>query len=286
MKKTALYNFVIALSLIGCTPTVSDIYITPNGEEFKNGELVFSSIEEGINSVAQLRKEGVQNTLTIHLRAGDHRITSPVRIQPELGPLKLIGEGMDKTVVKGSKVLNSKWEKFNDHIWVAKLQKEDNFDQLFINGNRQILARYPNYDENGGHWQGHAEDAISPERIKTWANPVGVIVHAMHSGEWGGFHYVSTGIDENGELVLSGGHQNNRPSNMHAKYRMVENVFEELDAPGEWFLDKNYRLFFWPAEETDLGNALIEGVQLKHLVEVVGTEEIPVKNIEISGIKS
>ena len=285
MKRTALYNFVIALSLIGCTPTVSDIYITSNGEEFKNGELVFSSIEEGINSVAQLRKEGVRNTLTIHLGAGDHRITSPIRIQPELGPLKLIGEGMDKTVVKGSKVLNPKWEKFNDHIWVAQLHKEDNFDQLFVNGNRQILARYPNYDENGGHWQGHAEDAISPERIKTWANPVGVIVHAMHSGEWGGFHYVSTGVDENGELVLSGGHQNNRPSKMHAKYRMVENVFEELDAPGEWFLDKNYRLFFWPANESDLGNALIEGVQQKHLVEVVGTEEIPVKNIEISGIK-
>ena len=23
----------------------------------------------------------------------------------------------------------------------------------------------------------------------------------------------------------------------HEKYRFVENIFEELDAPGEWFLD-------------------------------------------------
>jgi len=285
MKKIALYNFVIALFLIGCSPTVSDIYITSNGEEFKNGELVFSSIEEGINTVAQLRDEGVQNTLTIHLMAGDHRISSPIRIQPELGPLKLIGEGSDKTVVKGSKVLNSKWEKFNDHIWVAQLQKDDDFDQLFVNGNQQILARYPNYDENGGHWQGHAADAISPERIKTWANPVGAIVHAMHSGEWGGFHFVSTGVDENGELILSGGYQNNRPSKMHVKYRMVENVFEELNAPGEWYLDRDNRLYYWPTEGVDLANALTEGVQLKHLVEVIGNEENPVTDIEISGIK-
>ena len=202
MKQKALYYFVFALSLIGCSPSVSDIYITANREIYKNGELVFGTINEGINAVDQLRKEGNKNTLTLHLMEGEYRISAPIRISPEIGPLNIIGEGVGKSVVKGSKLLNPQWEKFNDHIWVAQLQKEDDFDQLFVNGHKQILARYLNYDENGGHWQGHAEDAISPERIKTWDNYIGVIVHAMHSGEWGGFHYVSTGIDENGDLKL------------------------------------------------------------------------------------
>lgn len=285
MKLKALYYFVFALSVIGCSPTVSDIYITANKEAYNNGALVFGSINEAISAVAQLRKEGNKNTLTLHLMEGEYRMSDPIRITSELGSLNLIGEGDGKSVVKGSKLLNPKWEKYNDHIWVAQIGKEDSFDQLFVNGHKQILARYPNYDENGGHWQGHAEDAIAPERVKTWSNPKGAIVHAMHSGEWGGFHYVSTGVDENGELILSGGHQNNRPSKMHAKYRLVENVFEELDAPGEWFLDKENKLYYWPNEGTDIGNVLVEGVQQKHLLEILGSEENPVRDIEISGIK-
>ncbi|GGW28276.1 PDZ domain-containing protein [Arenibacter certesii] len=285
MKKTAPFILMIALCLIGCSPSASDIYITTSGGESKNGKLVFNTIEEGLNAVVHLRSEGVQNTLTIHLMEGEHRLSSPIRIKPEHGPLKIVGKGADKTIIKGSKLLTPKWEKYNDNIWVAQLQKEDNFDQLFVNGNQQILARYPNYNENGGHWQGHAADAISSERVKTWTNPEGAIIHAMHSGEWGGFHYVSTGVNENGELILSGGHQNNRPSDMHNKYRMVENVFEELDAPGEWYLDVDYKLFYWPTEGGDITNALIEGVQQKHLLEIVGVEKNPVRDIEISGIR-
>ncbi|MDX1326594.1 MAG: PDZ domain-containing protein [Arenibacter sp.] len=285
MKKTVPFILVIALCLISCSPSVSDIYISANSGESKNGELVFNTIEAGFDAVTYLRSEGEQGSLTIHLREGEYRISSPIRIQPEHGPLKIVGEGVDKTIIKGSNVLVPKWEKYNDNIWVAQLRKEDNFDQLFVDGKQQILARYPNYNEKGGHWQGHAADAISPERIKTWARPQGAIIHAMHSGEWGGFHYVATGIDENGELILSGGHQNNRPSDMHNKYRMVENVFEELDAPGEWFLDEDHKLFYWPKEGVDISKALIEGVQQKHLLEVVGVENNPVRDIEISGIR-
>jgi hypothetical protein len=285
MNKKALFYVALALSLIGCSTTVSDIYISVSKEEFSNGEVVFSTIGEGINAVGQLRKEGSTDTLNIHILEGEHRLGSTIRISPELGPLHLIGEGVGKSVVKGSQILHPKWEKYRDQIWVAQLQKEDSFDQLFVNGNKQILARYPNYDENGGHWQGHAADAIAPERVKNWSNPKGAIVHAMHSGEWGGFHYLATGIGENGELILSGGYQNNRPSKMHAKYRMVENVLEELDSPGEWFLDKDHKLFYWPTKGTDLANVLVEGVQQKHLLEVVGSEENPVRDIKISGIR-
>ena len=82
MKQKALYYFVFALSLIGCSPTVSDIYITANKEAYKNGELVFSTINEGLNAVTQLRKEGNKNTLALHIMEGEHRINAPIRISP------------------------------------------------------------------------------------------------------------------------------------------------------------------------------------------------------------
>lgn len=37
---------------------------------------------------------------------------------------------------------------------------------------------------------------------------------------------------------------------MHHTYRMVENIFEELDAEGEWYFDKEtHTLYFYPPRE-------------------------------------
>jgi hypothetical protein len=109
----------------------------------------------------------------------------------------------------------------------------------------------------------------------------------MHAGEWGGFHYVISGKDEKGEAILEGGYQNNRQSaGMHDTYRMVENVFEELDSPGEWFLNKDsMTLYYWPEKGADPKNTLIEGVHLKHLIDIKGDEKNPIKNVLIEGIK-
>ncbi|QCX41082.1 PDZ domain-containing protein [Aureibaculum algae] len=278
---------ILMLMFIGCKPIVSDLYVSKNNDssDFNDGKIVLSTLEEAINKVNRLRNNGKLHPITIHLEAGEHRITSPIRIGNEQGSLKLIGAGNDKTIIKGSKKLNLSWQKHNSTIWIAKVEKNEIFDALYINGKPQIMARYPNYEENGGHWQGHAADALSKERISSWSNPIGAFLHVMHSGEWGDFHYKITEIDENGEAKLIGGHQNNRPSKMHEKYRMVENVFEELDSPGEWYLDTHDNLYYWPMENIDLANALVEASEQKHLIEIVGTEEKPVSNVEISNLK-
>ena len=203
-----------------------------------------------------------------------------------LNSIKISGSSSYDVIVKGSKKLDLSWEKYDDNRFVAYIEDEIEFDQLFVNGEKQILARYPNYDEKGGNWQGHAADAIAPERIKTWKNPVGAIVHITHKAEWGDFHYVIEGVGKNGAVKLKGGFQNNRPENgLHDKYRMVENVFEELDSPGEWFYNSvEQKLYYWPQEGINLSTAMVEVSILKHLVELKGTIEKPVKNVIISGI--
>jgi hypothetical protein len=157
-------------------------------------------------------------------------------------------------------------------------------DQLFVNGQRQMLARYPNYDPNAKYLGGWAPDAISPERAKRWADPRGAYIHAIHQHLWGDMHYVITGKSADGNVVYEGGWQNNRPKPMHTQYRFVENVFEELDAPSEWYLDRaNAALYFYPPTGLDLENAVVEAVRLKHLVEFRGSQDSPVKWIELCG---
>lgn len=100
-------------------------------------------------------------------------------------------------------------------------------DQLFVNGRRQPLARYPNFDPQVAIYNGYAADAISPARVARWADPAGGFIHMMHGAMWGGYHYVITGKDAQGRLLYEGGWQNNRGGPIHRQYRMVENIFEE-----------------------------------------------------------
>ncbi|MEE9361469.1 MAG: PDZ domain-containing protein [Cellulophaga sp.] len=278
----------IVLFFLGCNSPKEQIFVSPNGKIDNLGTVnsPFKNIQLAIEKAKKIKLENGTTQVEIHLLEGEYRLASPLEITPELNGTTITGEGVDKTVVKGSKILNLNWEKHDENIWVSKVKEGVIFDQVFINNIQQILARYPNYNEEGGHWQGHAEDALDLERIKSWKNPVGTTVHAMHSGEWGDFHFEISKVNEDGTAEFIGGHQNNRPSKMHLKYRMVENVLEELDSPGEWYLEKSTNLFYyWPTKSINLENAVVEVVVLKSLIEIVGTEEDPVKEIGISGIK-
>ena len=67
--------------------------------------------------------------------------------------------------------------------------------------------------------------------------------------------------------------------------QFVENVFDELDAPGEWFLNsKTHTLYFYPPAGLDLKNAVVEATRLRTLVEFRGDEEHPVKWITLRGL--
>ena len=72
---------------------------------------------------------------------------------------------------------------------------------------------------------------------------------------------------------------------MQPRYRMVENVFEKLNAPGEWYFNKTEKaLYYYPDAETDMTKATVEIVRLKHLIEFNGTKENPVRHIHLDGL--
>ena len=158
-------------------------------------------------------------------------------------------------------------------------------DQLFVNGQRQHMARYPNYDPNARQFNGSAADAIATERVARWSDPAGGYIHAMHEALWGDMHWRILGKQADGALDYEGGWQNNRPSPMHPEFRFVENIREELDAPGEWFHDaRTGVLYFFPPAGTDLKTATVEVVRLRHLIELNGSQAKPVKFITLRGL--
>ncbi|MBO0590246.1 PDZ domain-containing protein [Cellulophaga sp. E16_2] len=288
MKKIVLL-FTAVLLLISCTIQANtiELFVSVNGVKNSKGSKSkpFLTIEEAVIRATALKEKDPSVTIVLNILPGAYHLTKSIQISSILSGLQIKGTDASEVHINGSIQLKANWTKYDENVYVTKVPKDLNFDQLIVNGKAQILARYPNYDENGHYWQGYAKDAISKERITTWKNPKGAFFHALHNGRWGGFHFRISGVNEKGEAILEGGHQNNRASKPHEEFRMIENVFEELDGAGEWFLDKTTdKLYYWPSQGVNLETNTFEVSVLKDLIQVVGTLENPVKNVSISNI--
>jgi hypothetical protein len=277
---------VASIFLAMNTPAAGQIlYVSPMGNDANPGTV--QSPLKTPHAALSIAVRSAQIKAEIILREGTYYLDKPLVITSQEFPNKqidLISYQNEKVTLSAGRRLNPVWETYRGQILKAKIDGPA-FEMLFINGKQQPMARYPNYDSTASVFNGTAEDAIAPRRIANWKNPVGGYVHALHQGEWGSFHYRITGM-KNNELQMEGGWQNNRPSPLHPKHRFAENILEELDAPGEWFLDRQAKtLFFYPPKGFDQKTAKLEVSNLKHIVELRGKENNPLKDITIKGIR-
>jgi hypothetical protein len=266
-----------------------EIFVGPAGQDTNPG-----SRQAPVATLARAQQAARvwagRRPVTIYLRGGTYYLTQTLVLSSEdsgsaRAPITWQAWSDEHPVLSGGVKLDLKWEPYRDGILKARVPSDFRSDQLFVNGRRQPLARYPNFDPTISILNGYAADAIDPGRVARWANPRGGYIHAMHEALWGGMHYLITGKDIQGHLTYEGGWQNNRPAPMHKQYRFVENIFEELDAPGEWFLDTSTgTLFFYPPPGLDFDRATFEGVRLRHLVEFRGSIDRPIKHVNLRGL--
>jgi len=268
--------------------SMAEVFVSPNGVDTNAGTKA-RPLKTFAAAQRAARKLKSKTPVTIWFHGGVYYLPETIVLTAEdsgtkLNPVTYSALPGEEAVISGGVRLSLTWTPYRDGIMMARVPAGLKTDQLFLNGKRQILARYPNYDPNSEYFDGWAADAFSKERAARWADPTGGYIHAMHRALWGDFHYVITGKNAEGEVTYEGGWQNNRRMGMHDKYRFVENIFEELDSPGEWFLnEKTSTLYFYPPANTDLHAAVFEAVRLPHLIEFRGSEEAPVKWVSLSG---
>ncbi|MDR1895818.1 MAG: right-handed parallel beta-helix repeat-containing protein, partial [Prevotellaceae bacterium] len=291
MKKKFLISVITLFAGIVFSPIWAQIqfHVSPEGSDTNVGtqKAPFRTVEKALVEAGKS-----QGDITIFLHEATYRLSSPLIFTPKDvstadKSLTIRSFPGEKAVISGSKVLeNLKWKPYKNGILQTQISGSPVMDMLFVNGEIRHQARYPNYDPNAIRFNGTAADATDPARVKTWKNPIGGYLHAMHNHDWGDFHYRITGTDKDGNISKEGGWQNNRQSGLHKSNRMVENIFEELDAPGEWFYNAaESTLYYYPPEGEDVKSALFESPQIKHLIELRGTETNPVRNISFEALE-
>jgi Right handed beta helix region len=230
-----------------------------------------------------------------------------------------------RVTLSGGQFLACRWTPHERGIMKSPVPIGLTFTQLFVNGKRQTRARFPNYDPSvpgrSGYltavgavpadapdpFAGPNEDMTfaggSPRGVrydpgmftgKTWGDPGGAEIHIFQQAYWGNLQWQIKGVDRSAGTIWfgRGGQQigakwDKDPARVGKGSRFfIENVFEELDAPGEWFLDaKNSILYFYPQPGVDLRTALIEVPQHESVIHFAGSQGAPVCNVTITGVR-
>lgn len=270
--------------------TELELFVSPAGADDASGSISqpYRTLERAIRRIGEdnRRYKGVK----IFLRGGIYHLSGPVQIREDiLGaldlPLTITNYGNERPVISGTEPIAPQWSVYQGTIYVADIGAGRAVDALYVNHERQIMARYPNY-EPGKTLGGYAADAISKERTARWKNPAGGYIRALHHAEWGGNSYRITGKTEDHELLYEWVGDNNRGSEMHPVKRMVENIFEELDAPGEWYYEKiSGKLYYYPPEGKIPENASWEIVTTEELIRITGRSfRSPLRHVIIQGL--
>lgn len=289
---TACTTLMGAVTIIAETEEIpmddqNNIYVSPIGSDDAIGSI--DAPLATLTRAQQIAREKGPADTTIVVREGFYFFDEPLTLTAEDAGLTIKAMEGEKVVFSGAKDLGTPaWRDYeaNSNIKVAAIDKNLGIDQLFVNRKNQVLARYPNYEEGKLPLGGAATRAQIKARVANYGDPVGGYLRAIHSNGWGGNDYIITGKDANNATGLS--YQwvgdNNRGSGMNDNV-VIENLLEELDAPGEWYYDNGEGLlYYYPADGVDLSDCTIDAAVTTDILTVKGEDaDHPVTDITLDG---
>lgn len=293
------------------------MYVAINGKDTNDGSFgrPFASLEAAQRAVRTLKKSGFASSIEIIVRAGTYYLPQTLEFTAEDSGAKAApiiwkaAEG-EKVILSGGRILKGKWQKSKDGIWFieipeAKGWRRDefhpesyskkpeyplNFRQLFVNGKRAIRARYPNANLDNPFLYSVANtngqvQIVEGKIKKSWGlesdAQMNLVPRWRFFNQWNDI----TSVDTTNNVIHIG------PREQHGEidkgsWFWIEGVKEELDMPGEWYLDhKLGRLYYKPLlGENPNASEFIYPI-LNRIFYVKGDVEknITVKNIHFQG---
>ena len=312
-----------------------EFYVSISGSDRNSGTRAapfasFARAQQAVRAWVTKSKIGA----VVWVREGTYYLSRALVMTPEdsgtaASPVVFSAVPGERVTISGGRLLDCHWRPYKDGIWKCNLpavgRGDLRFTQLFVNGKRQVLARFPNHDTSEPGRSGYVHPAgripeamrdphpgpnddmtfsgSAPRGIlfdpksftaKRWARPQEAVIHIFQAWDWGNLQWRLKAIDYDAQAMWfgDGGFQmgakwDGDPARVDEESRFyVEGIFEELDAPGEWYLDVGEaELCFIPPAGIDLSTARVEVPVLERVMMFAGRQDAPVHDLIVDGFR-
>jgi parallel beta-helix repeat protein len=272
-----------------------DLFVAPTGNDGWSGKLQepnaaktdgpLASLVGARDAIRRLKAAGpLSEPIRVVVAGGTYSLAAPVVFEPqdsgtEKAPIVFEAASGARPVFSGGRRITGFTEGENG-VWTAKIPEAAagkwRFEQLYVNGRRATRARTPNQfyyymhgavksmvnpatgkaeDTERRAFAGNAKDlailgTLSPDRLQD------AVVVAYHSWEVSQ-HHIAAFDSAKHRVLLSGNAawpfcQWDPVQRYH-----LENLKEALDAPGEFFLDRDGTLSYIPLPDEDMAKAVV-----------------------------
>jgi hypothetical protein len=281
---------------------VAEVFVSTAGNDAWSGRLAEPNTDRTDGPLLTLHKARDEarrlkaaGPVTVFVRGGTYALEQPLVLEPEDSgtperPIVFAAYPGEKPVFSGGRRITG-WKRGPGELWQAELPEvragQWHFRQLFVGGSRRQPARSPN---DGYHRIAKlvpgppipnakpvARDkfVFAPGDIRPWQQLNDVRVVLMHSWETSihplkSVHTESSIVEFAAPMAewWSIGYWE------EAQRYYVENAFELLDQPGEWYLDRiTGVLSYWPLEGEQLEAIEAVAPVLTELVRLAGNAD-------------
>ena len=208
----------------------------------------FATLKQARDAIRELKKKrgSLKKPVTVIVREGTYYLNEPLVFEPEdsgtaRAPITYKAYPGELVTISGGRKLKCKWKPYKNKIMMSELPEAKNgklyFTQLFINGKRQIRARYPNYDPKNPlvHGKGYINAAgrvtddvedpnpdpnddmvfssgaprgiyFDPKTFtkKKWTKPQEAVIHIFQHAYWGNLQWRIKAIDYERNIIWFG----------------------------------------------------------------------------------
>ncbi len=315
--------FALTLLSVGAVSAQAlTLYVAPDGNDSWSGRRAhpdaqghdgpLASLQGARDAVRRLKAQGpLTEPVRVIFAGGNYALTAPVVFGPEdsgteRAPITYEAARGAHPIFTGGRVLHG-LQPGADGLWKASLPEvkagNSYFEELWVNGRRAVRARAPNtftYYMQGKVTRGidpatgqeadlanrafraRPEDiqpllALTPEQLHD------VTVVAYHSWEISRLRIAAVDA-KTGTIITTG------PAawaffqwDPHQRYHL-ENFKAALDAPGEWFLDRDGTLSYMPLPGEEADKADVVAPVMEQFVRFEGKSDHRVEYITLRGL--
>ena len=278
-----------------------DFYVSTLGNDEWSGRLgwpnadntdgPFATISKARDTIRESKiRGGLPGPVTVWIRDGRYHVSEAICFKPDdSAPVTFSAYMGEHPILDGGKAIDG-WheEKINGiKVWSAYIPEVAEgkwyFHQLFVNGERRSRTRLP---KQGFYWiedvpdidfstdilKGSEAFRCREGDVKSWRNITDIDVVVPHY--WIEERMPIASFDDKGRIVKSSRRSifalKDDIAGRYARY-YVENVFEALTEPGEWYLDRLAgKVCYIPMPGEELGNTVIYAPSAKQMLKLEG----------------